>query len=131
MRYQYLAIVLAVAGSVLTPSIALAKSARSAFEQDRSTALKWEIGYLALSAIDAAETIHCLNRGTCREANPIFGKRPSATKLILAKSALGLIHFAAFRHLNKDNPRAALRYAQISAGVQGGVVLLNARIAFK
>jgi len=32
--------------------------------------------------------------------------------------------------LNKRDPRMALRTAQISAALQGGVVAMNARIAF-
>jgi hypothetical protein len=78
-------------------------------------------GYLALSAIDAGQTIHCLDRGICEEGNPIFGKHPSAKKLILAKVGLGALHFVAFKALNDRNPRAALRLAQVSCAVQGGV----------
>jgi len=99
-------------------------------EETRSAALKWEVGYLALSALDAAETIHCLDRGTCKEGNPIFGRHPSTTKLILGKLGFGLLHFAAFSHMNDRNPKAAMRFAQVSCFIQGGVVLLNARIAF-
>lgn len=96
----------------------------------RSAAMKWELAYLALSAVDAAQTIECLDRGACHEANPLFGKHPKAGTLIAAKAGLGLVHFLAFRHINRRNPKAALRLAQISAGVQGGVVLLNARMVF-
>jgi hypothetical protein len=99
-------------------------------ETTRSAALRWEIGYLALSAIDAGETISCLNRGICEEGNPIFGKHPSAKKLIAAKVGLGAAHFFAFTRLNERNPRAALRLAQVSTAVQGGVVMLNARFSF-
>jgi hypothetical protein len=100
-------------------------------EETRSAALKWEVGYLALSALDAAETIHCLDRGTCKEGNPIFGKHPSTEKLILAKVGFGLLHFVAFDHMNSRNPRTAMRFAQVSCAVQGGVVLLNLRVAFR
>lgn len=100
-------------------------------EQTKAAALKWELSYLALSAIDAAQTIHCLKRDICEEANPIFGKDPSAQKLILAKVGLGLAHFAVFSHLNDRNPKAALRLAQVSCAVQGGVVLVNMRLTFK
>ena len=89
------------------------------------------MGYLALSAVDAAETISCLHRDICEEGNPLFGKHPSATKLIVAKFGLGLVHFAVFSRLNDRNPKAALRLAQVSCAVQGGVVLLNARFSFK
>lgn len=103
---------------------------RDRFAPTRSAALKWEIGYLALSAIDAAQTIHCLNRGVCEEANPIFGKNPKTSTLIAAKVGGSLLHFTAFSILNKRHPKTALRMAQISAGLQGGVVLLNSRFTF-
>lgn len=97
----------------------------------RSRALHWEIGYLALSGIDAAETITCLSKHTCHEGNPLLGKHPSAGKLVAIKLGAGLVHFLAFSRANQQNPRAALRIAQISCALQGGVVLLNARLAFK
>jgi hypothetical protein len=116
------------ASSLLVPAPA---SAQSQWEATQSSALKWELGYLALSAIDAAETINCLQRDLCSEGNPIFGKHPSSTKLIAAKVGLGVIHFAIFSRANEHNPKAALRLAQVSCAVQGGVVMLNARVAFK
>ena len=48
-------------------------------------ALKWELGYLALSALDT-------QRNVCEEANPLFGKRPSAKTLIITKLGGGLAH---------------------------------------
>ena len=130
MRYQFLAICSSVALSLSAASPACAQSAWNA-ESTKSAALKWEIGYLALSAIDAGETIHCLNRNMCDEANPIFGKHPSTKTLILAKIGLGAIHFAAFSALNDRNPKSALRLAQVSCGVQGGGAMLNARFSFR
>lgn len=96
----------------------------------QAEALRWEIAYLTLSALDAAQTIDCVGRGACTELNPLFGKRPSATKIILAKTIGGALHFWAFSRLNKNNPKMALRGAQISAGLQGAVLVLNARVAF-
>lgn len=119
----------AAALALSAPTQAFAENAWNA-QATRSAALKWELGYLALSAVDAAETVSCLDRGNCVEGNPIFGKHPSSSKLIAAKVGLGLIHFAIFEHANARNPRAALRLAQISCAVQGGVVGLNARFTF-
>jgi hypothetical protein len=96
----------------------------------KSNALKWEIAYLALSAVDAVQTIHCLRRDICEEVNPIFGKRPSTKTIILTKVGGGIAHFALFNYINQRNPRLALRAAQISVVGQGGAVLLNARIMF-
>jgi hypothetical protein len=129
--FNKLAATVTFATFVLTAQPAAAADPVLEQEQLRRAALKWEIGYLALSAVDAAETIHCLDRDTCQEGNPIFGKHPSPAKLILGKVVFGAIHFAVFDRMRDRNPKAAMRLAQISAGVQGGVVLLNLRVAFK
>ena len=99
-------------------------------EQARSAALKWEIGYLALSAVDAVQTIECLKRHACQEVNPIFGKRPSTKTILISKIGGGLAHFALFTYINDRNPKLALRGAQVSFALQGTVVALNARVAF-
>jgi hypothetical protein len=98
--------------------------------ETRSAALKWELGFLALSAIDAAQTIECLNRHACTEVNPLFGKRPSTRTIILTKLGGGLAHFALFSYINDRDPKLALRAAQVSFALQGTVVLLNARVTF-
>jgi hypothetical protein len=91
----------------------------------------WEHAYWALSAIDAAETITCLQQHRCEEGNPIFGKHPSAFKLIAGKLAIGALHAVVFEKIYDRNPRSALRYAQFSVGLQAGVVGFNARIWIK
>lgn len=96
----------------------------------KSAALKWELGYLALGAIDTAETIDCLKRDICIEGNPILGKRPSAAKLIGLRVGLSLLHYSVFSRVNDRNPKGALRLAQISCALQGTVVGLNARFIF-
>lgn len=132
MRFQlFTRGVLAAALAFSTTAPASARSVWDSQEGTRSAALKWELGYLALSAVDTAQTISCLNRGICDEGNPVFGKHPSSAKLIAAKVGLGLLHFAVFERANERNPRAALRLAQVSCAVQGGVVGLNARFSFK
>ena len=95
-----------------------------------SAVMKWEVGYLALSAIDTAQTIDCLHRGECQEGNPIFGKHPKAGKLIATKLLFGAAHFALVNHWNERNPHAALRFVQGSVLMQAGVVGLNARFMF-
>ncbi|MFL6759054.1 hypothetical protein [Sphingomonas sp.] len=96
----------------------------------KSAAYKWEAAFLALSAIDAAETISCLNRNRCTEGNFIWGHHPSTGTIVAAKLGLGLVHFAVFKVIVDRDPHTALRAAQISAVVQGGVVLLNMHKAF-
>jgi len=99
-------------------------------QKTRSAAYKWEAGFLALSALDAATTISCLNRSTCTERNPIWGRHPSTGKIVAAKLGLGLVHFVAFRAIAARDPHTALRAAQISAVVQGGVVLFRLQQEF-
>jgi hypothetical protein len=97
MRYHWVVAALSAAGlSLAAPSPGSAESAWNAADT-RSAALKWELGYLALSAVDAGQTIHCLDRGICEEGNPIFGRHPSAKTLIIAKVGLGALHFVAFK----------------------------------
>lgn len=96
----------------------------------RSEAHKWELAYLTLSAIDAAQTIDCLSRDVCAEANPLFGKNPSAKTIIAAKLGASLAHYALFTYLNKRHPKSAKLGAQVSVALQGAVVMLNARAAF-
>jgi hypothetical protein len=99
-------------------------------QRTKSAAYKWEAAFLALSAIDAAETISCINRATCTEHNPIWGHHPSTGTVVAAKLGLGLIHFGVFKLIADRDPHTALRAAQVSAAVQGGVVLLNLHTAF-
>lgn len=96
----------------------------------RRDATRWEIVYLVLNVIDAAQTIDCLKRNVCQEANPLFGKNPSAGKLIGVKAAGGVVHWLLFSHFRKTNPQFARRFAQLSVVIQGGVVAANARFTF-
>lgn len=128
MRYYLIIGGLAATLSLSPPASAQAFASK---EITQSAARKWEIGYLALSAIDTAQTISCLDRGKCQEGNPLFGKNPSSTKLVAAKVIGGALHYALFEYMNNRDPKAALRFAQISVGIQGSVVALNLRFTFK
>ena len=128
MRFQWLAGVgVAASLSVSTPAVAQSPWAGN---PTHSAVMKWEAGYLVLSAIDTVETIDCLDRGVCKEGNPIFGKHPKAAELIAAKVVFGVGHFVLVDHINERNPHAALRFVQGSVLMQGGIVGLNARFAF-
>ena len=100
-------------------------------EERQASALRWEAGFLVLGVIDTLQTARCLDRGVCEEANPIWGSEPSTKKLIAARVGLSLAHFAMFKYLNNNNPKAALRFAQVGCVLQGSAVALNARLAFK
>ncbi|MDE2411189.1 MAG: hypothetical protein KGM18_05355 [Sphingomonadales bacterium] len=91
---------------------------------------KWELTYLALNAIDAGQTVACLNSKHCSESNPLLGSRPSTGTVVGFKAGIGLLHFLLVRASYKSNPKAALTAAKISTFIQGGVVGLNTRYAF-
>ena len=110
-----------------TASAAAPSAEKLRLDATRSAANKWELAYLALSAIDTVQTIDCLKRDVCYEANPLFGKNPKASTLIAAKVGAGLLHYGIFRYANARNPKAALRLAQVTAAVQGTVVFMNLR----
>ena len=113
----------AAAEAVADQSLRIAPEQRT-----KSAAYKWEAAFLALSAVDAAETISCVNRATCTEHNPIWGRHPSTGTIVAAKLGLGLVHFGIFKLVADRDPKTALRVAQVSAVVQGAAVLV--RVAF-
>ena len=130
MRYQWLAVgCFAAAVFASTPTPAVAQSIWDA-KSTEAAALKWEMAYLGLSAVDAIQTIQCLEARKCTEGNPLFGKRPKTETVILAKLIGSGVQFLLFNEVRKKNPKMALRVAQISVGLQGTVVALNARVVF-
>ena len=130
MRYQWLAGLGTAAALSLSPTPAFAQ--RTSLNEDvtSAAALRWEFAYLGLSAVDAIQTIQCIERGKCTESNPLFGKRPSAETVILAKLIGSGVQFALFNAARRKDPKLALRLAQVSFALQGTVVALNARFTF-
>jgi hypothetical protein len=98
-------------------------------EATRRAAMRWEAAYVVLSAADLVMTVQCLEARKCTEANPL-AKSHSTTKMIAIKSALTLGHVLFVRRLADRNPKAALRIAQVSVGLQGTVVGLNVKAVF-
>lgn len=94
----------------------------------RSDVMKWETAYLALSAVDLVQTVSCLEKRTCKESNPLWGKDPKAPRLIIGKIIGGAIHFYTIDRISRRDPKTALRAAQLSVGLQGGVVGWNLRV---
>ena len=88
-----------------------------------------EAAYQVLNITDLAETVYCLDRHRCQEANPIFGHHASNGTIIAGKAIGGMIHFATYS-LIKDNPKTTRLFEIISIAVQGGVVAWNATICF-
>lgn len=88
-----------------------------------------EIAYQVLNAVDAAETIDCLHRDVCHEANPLLGRNPSPAKLIAVKAGTGAVHYVVARFLRDRDPEAATLFQFLTIAIQGGVVAANLRFA--
>jgi hypothetical protein len=112
---------------ILAPLLAFATPAHA---DTLSAANHWEAAYVALNIIDTIQTMDCIHRDLCEEANPIMGKHPSDAKLIIGKVLLVGIQFAIFERAKAHNPKSALRVAQIGVGMTGATVALNARFTF-
>jgi hypothetical protein len=111
--------------------LAANRAAWAKFHGMQHDAIRWELGYLALSAVDAAQLMNCLHAHTCHEANPIYGRHPSTARIILTKAIGGAFHFWLVNGMNKRNPREARLTAQLSAGIQGFIVAINFTGALK
>jgi hypothetical protein len=131
VKYKSILILSAAVLATANPVPAFAQSIEhNRYRVASSQALKWELAYLSLSAIDTVQTVSCLNKGTCTEANPVFGKNPTGGKIILTKVVGGAAHYLLFDYLRRRNPVVAKRAAQMSVGLQAGAVLWNASFAF-
>ena len=140
MRKQWLiGATIAAAASIAFPAAASAEPWQPpkrppprgwTWEQLHKNGIRWELSYLALSAIDTAQTLDCLHRNKCSEGNPIFGSHPSAKRLIVTRVLIGAAHFAVFKALNDRNPINGRSFAIGGAVVEGGVVALNMRYTF-
>ncbi len=91
---------------------------------------KMEIIFQSLNAIDAVQTIDCLNREICYEVNPLLGKYPSTEKIIAIKATSGIIHYIITKELYKRNPKSARIFQYVTIGIQGSVVVANMRFVF-
>ena len=125
MKYALAALAL-----IASPATAQVYGPVDTDKQDRKESTKWEVAYQVLNVVDAAQTIDCLNRNVCIEANPLYGRNPSKGKIIGIKLATGVIHWLVFDHIADRNPKAAKIFSKVSVIVQGGVVAANLRFAF-
>lgn len=89
-----------------------------------------EIVYQTLNAVDAIQTIDCLNRNVCVEANPLLGRNPSTEKIIGVKLAGGILHYFVIKKIYEQDPQAARIAQYLSIGLQGSVVAANLRFTF-
>jgi len=84
-----------------------------------------EIAYQVLNVADAALTINCVSSRNCHELNPLMGSKPSVIRVVGAKAAFGLLHYLAYKNLNRTNPQPLQVFEYVSVGVMGGVVVWN------
>jgi Domain of unknown function (DUF5658) len=111
---------------------------RDAFEAGRPLyrAPKWkdvrelEFAFQVLNFVDAVQTIDCLNRSICSEANPIMGRHPSTGRVILVKASAGVFHYAVTRYFLKKHPEWVDEWLITTVVVQGGVVMWNLQHRF-
>lgn len=87
----------------------------------RRTAQTLEYTFHALNLADGLLTARCLDRGRCREANPLLGRNPSPFRLVGVKLLMSGLHYAGYRQLIDRNPKQARLVNMISVGVMAGV----------
>lgn len=83
------------------------------------------IAFQVFNAIDAGLTIACTERPTCREVNPIYGRRPTAEMVIATKVAMGALHYFAIRQIARDDVKVARATSWVTLALMGGVVGFN------
>ena len=83
------------------------------------------IAFQVFNAIDAGLTIACTERPTCREVNPIYGRRPKAEMVIATKVAMGALHYFAIRQIARDDVKLARATSWVTLALMGGVVGFN------
>jgi len=99
-------------------------------QKTRRLADELEVTYQLLNALDAAQTISCMHKANCHEANPILGKHPSTGTIIGFKAGSAILHYTIGRYWIKRNPHEALLFEVGTVAVQGVICGLNFRYAF-
>ena len=89
-----------------------------------------EVVFQILNVIDTVQTIACLEQSDCYEMNPVFGRDPSAGKLIAMKALGGGIHAITTYWLSHSSERGTNVFQLMTIGVYSGVVFWNLQHAF-
>ena len=111
---------LALAALIATPAFA---------QPTHDSVMREEVAFQALNAADAATTCIALSRGA-KEANPLFGKKPSCGKVIAVKAAAGALHWFFMDRTARHDPETARWVVRGSILIQGGVVGWNIGVIF-
>ena len=89
-----------------------------------------EIMFQILNAVDAVQTISCLEREACEEMNPLMGGNPSAESVIAVKAASGGLHYLLTRMFERHAPEAVGAFQLATISIQGGAVAWNLQFSF-
>ena len=89
-----------------------------------------EIMFQVLNAVDAVQTISCLEREACEEMNPLMGKSPSKGSIIAVKAASGGLHYLLTRVFERHVPEAVGAFQLATISIQGGAVAWNMQFTF-
>lgn len=89
-----------------------------------------QLGFLAVNAADTALTIYCVEKGLCREMNPLYGSHPSPLRIVGVKAATVATQYILVRELAKTDPGIARVVAIATLAGVTGVVGYNATVIF-
>lgn len=79
---------------------------------------------------DITTTIICLEKGTCYERNPLYGRHPSPAKIIAIRGGTQVAFHVLMKRLAEDRPGAAKAAAITWAVVSFAATGLNMRYVF-
>lgn len=79
---------------------------------------------------DGLSTVHSISNGAT-EMNPIYGKHPSAARVMGTKGAAAALQMLIQHVLGKEHPKAANILGYTTGGALGGVALHNLNQANK
>lgn len=88
---------------------------------------------IGVAAVDTIWTVHCLDRGTCREVGPMslaFGNQPSATQVIATRMGTIILSSVAVSIVQDHDPAAARSIAQVNLIVTGTTIGIHIRREF-
>ena len=102
---------------------------------ERRCLRRWGRVYYAAQALDIATTVAAIESGRGAEANPVyklmFGKKVSSVEVLGFKAlSMGATEFMLSRTRRDGDFEGVCRSYKISAGLIGGVALLNIRVFF-
>ena len=112
------------------PDVIIVSVPPSRYEPIQREAKRYMMLTHALSVVDGLATLKCAKSRSCQEANPIYGKSPSALTIIGIKGAMGLLTQLNFDRLIRKSPWTAKKSARLAFGLQGAITGFTLTQAF-